>query len=369
METYQTQTNFNSYGLAVTDHVSAMLAYWDSDLVCRFANAAYIDWFGIGREEMINKMTLYELLGPLYSANRQYIDGVLAGKPQTFEREIKSPDGRVRHTIVNYFPDVADGKVQGFYTHVADVTAIKLLEKELIQSNEVVTQQNKRLRNFANIVSHNLNTYAFNLESILGFFIEAESEKEKNQMLDYLKAISAGFSSTIKNLNEIVDAQNQGKEKCEWVTLNDYIEKAIGMLSNQVGANHALILNRIDTDIKLYVNPAYLDSIILNLLTNAIKYRHPDRIPLIELTTEINDNELGLKVTDNGLGIDLEKHRKELFGMYKTFHGNADAKGIGLFITRFQAEAAGGHIEVQSEVNKGSTFTVYFPLKSAQVLV
>lgn len=369
MDTDQTQKNFNSYGLAVADHVSAMLAYWDSNLVCRFANAAYLEWFGKTREEMVNKITLPELLGPLFSANHQYIAGALAGKPQTFEREIKLPDGSIRHSIANYFPDIAEGKVLGFYTHVADITPIKLLEKELIRANELVSQQNSRLRNFANIVSHNLNTYAFNLESILGFLIEAQTEKEKDEMLEYLKAVSKGFSSTIKNLNEIVDAQNQDKLNSEWVVLNDYIEKATGMLGSQAGASHALILNHIETDIKLCVNPAYLDSIILNLLTNAIKYRHPDRIPLVELNAEITATELALKVSDNGLGLDLKKYSDDLFGMYKTFHGNADAKGIGLFITKFQVEAIGGHIEVASEVNKGSTFTVYLPLKSVEVTV
>lgn len=369
MDKHETERNFNAYGLAVTDHVSAMLAYWDKDLVCRFANAAYLEWFGKTREEMVNKITLPELLGPLYIANRPYILGALEGKPQTFEREIRLPDGSVRHSIANYFPDIADGKVQGFYTHVADVTPIKLLEKELVRANELVGRQNNHLRNFANIVSHNLNTYAYNLESILGFFIEAQSEEEKYKMLEYLKAVSKGFSSTIKNLNEIVEAQNQGGLKSEWVVLNDYIETSIGMLGTQVGEHHALILNHINADIKLCINPAYLDSIILNLLTNAIKYRHPGRIPLIELNAEITETELAIKVSDNGLGLDLKKYGKDLFGMYKTFHGNADAKGIGLFITKFQVEATGGHIEVESDVNKGSTFTVYFPLKSVEVAV
>jgi PAS domain S-box-containing protein len=337
-------------------------------LVCRSANAAYLGWFGKTREEMVNKITLPELLGPsLYSKSRQYISGALQGVTQTFEREIKIPDGGVRHTIANYFPDVADGKVLGFYAHVADVTSMKLLEKELIRSNKINSRQNNNLLNFANIVSHNLNTYAYNLEAILDLFIKAKSKEEKRELLTHLKTISKGFGLTVKNLNEIVYAQNQGKLKYEWVNLHDYINNSIGILNNHIKEIHGIISNRVDAEIKLWANAAYIDSIILNLLTNAIKYRHPNRDLIIEIDTAIEGKELALKIKDNGLGIDLNKHGKALFDIYKTFHGNADAKGIGLFISKFQAEAMGGRIEVESEVYAGTTFTVYFYLKSPKV--
>ena len=357
----------NSYSLAVANHISAMLAYWDNDLVCRFANAAYMEWFGKTREEMIDKMTLYELLGPIYSENRKYIMGALEGEPQTFEREIVLPNGTVRHSIANYFPDIIDGEVYGFYVHVADVTGMKMLEKDLQRSNEIITDQNNRLLNFANVVSHNLNTYAFNLEAMLDFIDNAETDEEKDELMRHLRGISRNFTSTIKNLNEIADAQNQGRLKHEWLNLYDYFEKAIDMLCNQVKESHALIVNRIDTGILIWANPAYLDSIILNFLTNALKYRHPHRLPVIELETQVTSSELVLRIRDNGLGIDLARHGDDLFGMYKTFHGNADAKGIGLFITKFQAEAMGGRIEVESTVDDGTTFSIYFALKLVQL--
>ena len=156
------QANLESIGLLVADHVSAMLAYWDKNLVCRFANAAYRDWFGKTREEMVGKVTIKELLGPIYDQNLPYILGALGGKPQTFEREIPIPSGGTRYSIANYFPDIVNGEVQGFFVHVADITNLKLLERELTKSNEIIGEQNQRLLNFANIVSHNLKSYAGN---------------------------------------------------------------------------------------------------------------------------------------------------------------------------------------------------------------
>lgn len=117
-------------GIAIADHVDAMLAYWDKNLVCRFANKAYWQWFGKKPEEMINKITIQELLGPLYSKNLPYIEGVLKGNPQTFEREIPTPAGEIRYSLANYYPDIDGEEVAGFFVHVADVSQIKKLEIE-----------------------------------------------------------------------------------------------------------------------------------------------------------------------------------------------------------------------------------------------
>ncbi|RKM92730.1 sensor histidine kinase, partial [Aquimarina sp. BL5] len=79
----------------------------------------------------------------------------------------------------------------------------------------------------------------------------------------------------------------------------------------------------------------------------------------INVSTSLNKKFVIISFEDNGLGIDLKKHREKLFGMYKTFHRNKDSRGIGLFITKNQVEALGGKIEVESEVNKGTIFKVY----------
>jgi PAS domain S-box-containing protein len=111
-----------SAALMVVDRVNAMLAYWDKDLICRFANAAYLDWFGRTREEMVDKMHISELLGPLYQLNLPYINGVLDGEPQLFERQIPVTAIDVRYVLANYIPHKIDGKIVGFFAHVADIT-------------------------------------------------------------------------------------------------------------------------------------------------------------------------------------------------------------------------------------------------------
>lgn len=347
-------------GVEVADHISAMLAYWDKDLVCRFANSAYVDWFGKKKEEMVNKITLKELLGPLYEKNLPYISGALKGKIQTFEREIPLPTGVIRHSLANYYPDIVNGEVLGFFVHVADVTPMKLLEKELRASNDRINEQNKRLFNFSNIASHNLKSHSSNLASILDLYSAAESEEEKNKLFGFLKRISEEFSSTVNHLNEITKSQNLAKLHPVRINLNEYIERSKETLLVQIESTNAVIKNNVGKEIEIFANPAYMESILLNLLTNAIKYRQPDKPPTIELKSSKEAGKIILKIIDNGKGIDLEKHGADLFGMYKTFHGNSDAEGIGLFITKYQIETMGGQIEVESKENIGTTFALSF---------
>ncbi len=124
--------------LRVADHVPAMLAYWDRVLICRFANDAYRLWFGRTREALLGTH-IQDLLGPLYELNRPYIERALAGTVQVFERTIPLPDGTVRESLATYTPDIEAGVVRGFFVQVADVTAMKQLERRLEQALANVT--------------------------------------------------------------------------------------------------------------------------------------------------------------------------------------------------------------------------------------
>jgi PAS domain S-box-containing protein len=115
----------------VVNHISALVAYWDADQRCVFANAAYLHWFGRTAEQMIGAQ-MSEVLGPVYEKNLPYIRGALAGQPQIFERLIPLPGGGSRDSIASYTPDVVDGVVRGFSVHVADVTSLRQREATLV---------------------------------------------------------------------------------------------------------------------------------------------------------------------------------------------------------------------------------------------
>ena len=123
----------------LVDHLDAMVAYWNADRVCVFANAAYQAWFGKAPGELVG-MTMQQLLGPIYEKNLPYIDAAYRGSKQVFERDIPGPDGRIRHSLATYVPHVVDGAVRGIFVHVADVGPLKQLERELKEAKEKAEQ-------------------------------------------------------------------------------------------------------------------------------------------------------------------------------------------------------------------------------------
>lgn len=132
--TSHSRSNDTYHMRLLVDHVPSMLAYWDRDMICRFANKAYKTWFGFDPQQLIGK-SMCDVLGPvLFEMNRIYIEGALSGQEQTFERIVPGPDGVQRHSLANYIPDIVDGQVQGFLVQVTEVTHLKETEAALVES-------------------------------------------------------------------------------------------------------------------------------------------------------------------------------------------------------------------------------------------
>jgi len=243
---------------------------------------------------------------------------------------------------------------------VKDITLLKEKEIELGNTINIIGNQNNRLSNFAHIVSHNLRSHASNLKMLLDLFKNATEDEEREEMLDHLEGISDGLTVTISHLKELVEIQTEIKILREDLNLRHYLKNILTILHNEITKHSVTIEINIPLDVTVNYNPAYLESILLNFTTNAIKYSSPDRKPVISYDFALEKGVKVLSVTDNGVGLDLKKHKNALFGMYKTFHKHQNSRGIGLFITKNQVEAMGGKIRVYSEVNKGTTFKIYF---------
>jgi signal transduction histidine kinase len=225
---------------------------------------------------------------------------------------------------------------------------------------DVTSQQNLRLQNFAYIISHNIRSHSTNLSSLVQLLREAKTKAQKSLFLQMLGTSTEQLADTIVNLNDIVTINTNISKPRARRTLKVEIDKALEALSVLIQQQHITVEVNVPRTLRVTVIPAYLDSILLNLISNAVKYRSPDRPAHIRLQAEATPSAVILQVQDNGRGIDLARHRAKLFGMYKTFHNNEDARGVGLFITKNQVEAMQGSITVESEVEVGSTFTIQF---------
>ncbi len=286
---------------------------------------------------------------------------VLKGEILEYETERTRPNNEKVWYHIKYSPVYTQSKnVSGFVMAVEDITKRKIDELELLNSFKLVTEQNERLLNFSYIVSHNLRSHTSNIKMILNLLEEEGNEQERTELLEDLKSVSELLNETIHNLNDVVSIQTNINTVLEKLNLKDYVLQALHVLNKQTIDKNIHIFNNIKTSIIILHNPAYLESILLNFISNAIKYSDPNKNAYIQLDAFTEDNRTVLQIKDNGIGIDLSKNGNKLFGMYKTFNGNSDARGLGLFITKNQIESMGGFIKTESELNVGSTFKIYF---------
>ena len=240
-----------------------------------------------------------------------------------------------------------------------NVTLRKEKEIELKRLLDLTIDQNNRLLNFSHIVSHNIRSHSSNLTMLIDVIENEEDPSEKVKYISMFKGATEKLEETIRYLNEIITIQQNSNVKKTKVFLREEIKKTKNALNLSIKKSQISIINTIPDDLIVSVIPAYLDSILLNLLTNAIKYKSPKRKSFFKISHKIEEKFTVISFEDNGLGINLDKYGKKVFGMYKTFHGNHDALGIGLFITKNQIEAMGGKIEIESVEDVGSTFKIY----------
>ena len=252
-----------------------------------------------------------------------------------------------------------NGKAVSLRGIMIDITKTKEAEKDLNNSFHLVTEQNKRLLNFSYIVSHNLRSHTSNIASIMSLIESSESEEERDQMIQLLKSVSSSLNETMLHLNEVINIRTNIGLVSEPLNLQQYIDTVQNVLNEQITSKEVSISTIMPKDVIINYNPAYLESILYNIISNSIRYSHPERKPTILIKWLLENDMKVLQISDNGVGIDLVRNADKIFGMYKTFSNNSDSKGIGLFITKNQIDAMGGNITVESEPNIGTTFKIY----------
>ena len=254
----------------------------------------------------------------------------------------------------------SDRKAKHFIANINDISEIKKGKNKITDLLTVSSRQNERLLNFAHIVSHNLRSHGGNLDMLLKLKKEEYPEASTNEYFPLIEQAVDNLNETIQNLNDVAIYNSLDSKKLEPLNILQFTNNALNTI------NGIVIANQVDLDISIAENititaiPAYLDSIIINLLSNAIKYKRPDVNPKIKIEATQTETHVIYSITDNGLGIDLEKHSDKLFGMYNVFHKHKEARGLGLFIVKNQIEALGGKIDVESTVGKGTKFIISF---------
>jgi signal transduction histidine kinase len=235
---------------------------------------------------------------------------------------------------------------------------VKKQTQKIQTTTDELMLSNAELEKFAYVASHNLRAPVVNIISLLSLYNkENPSAADNSYIIDKLESTTKNLHNTLKDLIQVVSSKSVGMDTQE-LNIERVYEEVKESISELINSTETTIYTHFEVK-EIYYSHKVLTSILINLLTNSIKYRRPEVPAIIEVSTRVKNNKIELRVTDNGLGINLKKHGEKLFGLFQRFNTNIEGSGIGLHIVKKQVETLGGEIKVESTVNIGTTFYIY----------
>jgi signal transduction histidine kinase len=236
------------------------------------------------------------------------------------------------------------------------------LEEEIQKRTKELVDYNHQLEQFAFISSHNLRSpiaRILGLGNLLELTVDTADESviKKNLVHE-----ARELDRVVKELSAILDVRKGTNKKVSEFNVKEGIELILSSLSLDISEAGAKIELSVQGNPMFRTVRPYFDSIVTNLVSNAIKYRNPKNTLLVQINWHYQGDFACLSIKDNGLGIDLNTYGQKVFSLYSRFHSHIDGKGLGLFMVKAQTESLGGKVEVNSLVDEGTTFCVYFKL-------
>lgn len=345
-----------------------LIAVYDEDGKAVYFNKAWLDLTGKSLKELLN----VGWSGIIHPEDKEKYTNQFQSafkNKETFEGEFRviSKNGEYRWLLVRRTPRFRpDGSFAGYISSCIDITERKEAEKTLEKNNKQLIRINNDLDNFIYTASHDLKAPMSNIEGLLhalNVTLEQYKNEEVEKILELMEKSINRFKKTILDLTEISKAQKEAVEDINEICLEEIMEDVKQTIANKIVDSGAKIHIDFSEAPTVKFSSKNIQSILYNLISNALKYQHPERHPEISVKTEKTHSHIVLTVKDNGLGIDPANINK-IFSMFKRFHDHVEGTGIGLYIVKRIIDNAGGKIEVESEEGKGTVFKIYFPIES-----
>jgi signal transduction histidine kinase len=188
--------------------------------------------------------------------------------------------------------------------------------------------------------------------------VDVEDE-DSNEIKEKINVGIERVLTTINHLSNIAKAQ-EIQEDIDFISFEEILKEVIADNEQILKRSQADIIQDFKDANSINFSRIGLKSIIHNFLNNAVKYKSPDRSPVITIKTEKTDKHIILSIKDNGLGMDLTRYGNKLFSLFKRFHTHVEGAGIGLYMVKRIVDRSKSQIEVESEVDKGTTFKIKF---------
>jgi two-component system sensor histidine kinase/response regulator len=371
----------NAFLRTVTDNLPGIVAYWDADLRCHFANKFFLDWFRKSQEEAIGAHMSALLPGFLIEQIKPQLDAVLHGAPQNFACEIALPNGELRYAWINLIPDVEDKEsVRGFYALASDVTELKRGELRLQELNEQLMRARDRAEaassaksEFVANMSHEIRTP---MNAIIGLARLLEEAPLERRERGYVGKIQMATKSLLGVVNDVLDFSKieAGQLRLEQTRFNlEHLLANTAMLVAGSAWDKGVepIFNIAPgLPVELVGDAMRLHQVLLNLMSNAVKFTEHGEVVLGVREAERDGPRITLEfyVHDTGIGIAADQQLR-MFDAFSQGDSSTSRKyggtGLGLAISRRLVDLMGGVISVQSQPGEGSTFRFVCPLLCA----
>jgi len=346
---------------------SAQLGIWDWDLEndSIFWDEKMYELYGIVANEF--KTVKEAWITRLHDEDRTEIDNeiqlaITNKKEYNTEFRIVWSDASIHYIRATGLVERVDGKPKRMIGVSWDVTNEKeaALEKETLLKELVAN--NLELKQFSYITTHNLRAPLTNLILICKLInLKNIDDPLTLKLIEGFKTSTYQLNETLNDLINVLIIKDNTDIKLEELSFKEIVDKVKESISETLSESKVIIETDFSDAPTVNFTKVYLESNFLNLITNSIKYRHPERNPIVKIKT-IKDaiGRTKLTFSDNGIGMDMSRVKHKIFGFQQRFHKNTDSKGVGLFLIKSQINALGGQIEVDSEVNIGTIFTITF---------
>ncbi len=240
--------------------------------------------------------------------------------------------------------------------------------QELELHSQELVKHNNELEQFSFTISHNVRGPIASLLGLTDLFPKLDVN-EYGSIIKQIRVTTEVLDTVISDLNEILQIRNNLYSVKEHIDISEEIEKAQQLLSGANKASDSLKNMALDLKITtIFGIKGYLQSILYNLIGNALKYKKESVDIKIKVSTELKDKNVLLKIEDNGRGIDLERFGEKMFKMYSRFNVETKGKGLGLYLVKQQVESMNGSITVKSKINQGTTFSILLPIPDSAQL-
>ena len=240
---------------------------------------------------------------------------------------------------------------------------VKRRTKLLTNKTEELERSNKEMEHFAFLASHDLKAPLTNIESLINL-MESQNmvTKEGKPIIDKLNQTIKGSKEKLESINYAISIKNRNDIIVENTNLKNALDHVITLIGDMIENTNTKLEISIPEGLKVHFPTVYVQTVLQNLISNAIKYKHPNRSPIINISATQEKDSIALLIKDNGRGIDLDTYGGKIFGLFQRFHFDVEGKGMGLYITKSIIENYGGSIEVESILDKGTSFKIKLPL-------